>query len=270
MIKNKKSPTKRHKITTAFGYSLFGLMAVAFLFTTIFPMAQALLYPGARQANIIILVSVLAISLFLPALAAYFAGDSSTRSKKASLHHYNGVLFGFAAYWLVMLLSWFDFRALFGVDQSYPTSMVAANLPPVVITLGIMIILALVFAKNQKTKVSVLHFLPYQLVLLVSVLGVFMAPYLVPGMGVTFADISVLLVPLAVVAIAYAVLGKQGTSGLARISDALIAMSIGWIAVLVADSFFSLLRLPYPAAGLASSVTGLIVLAAYLYVRARK
>lgn len=270
MTKNKKAPTQRHKITTAFGYSLFGLMAVSFLFTTIFPMAQALLYPGARPANIIILVSVLAISLFLPALAAYFAGDSSTRSKKASLHHYNGVLFGFAAYWLVMLLSWFDFRALFGVGQSYPESMVAANLPPVVITLGIMIILAIVFAKNQKTRVSVLHFLPYQLVLLASVIGVLTVPYLAPGVGVTLADISVLLVPLAVAAIAYVVLGKQGTSGLTRVSDALIAMSIGWIAVLVADSFSSLLMLPYPVAGFVSSAAGLIVFAGYLYLRVRK
>lgn len=271
MNKTKNNPTLRHKITTIFGYSLFGIMALSFLLTTVIPMTFALQYPTARHFNIIVMIVVFAVATILPALAAYFIGDKSTRSRKDTLHHYNGVLFGFAAYWVSMFMSWIGFSTVFGVsDHPFPTPLIATNLAPVVLTIIIMTILAVAFAKKRNKNESVLQFLPYQLILLISVAGTFVAPYISDSLYVTFAGILILMIPVVITGIAYVLLRKQKTSGLARLSDALIAMSIGWIAVWVFDSFIGYLQLPNPIVGIPAYVVGLVVFGVYLYLRTRK
>ena len=271
MNKTKNNPTLRHKITTIFGYSLFGIMALSFLLTTVIPMTLALQYPTARHFNIIVLIVVFAVATILPALTAYFIGDKSTRSKKDTLHHYNGVLFGFAAYWVAMLTSWIGFSTVFGVsDQPYPVPLIATNVAPAVLTIIIMIILAIAFAKKQNKNESVLQFLPYQLTLIVAVVGTFITPYISDSPYVTFAGIGNLLIPAVITAVAYAVLRRQKISRLARLSDSLIALSIGWIAVWVASSFLGFLQLPYPIAEIPGYVAGLAVFGVYLYLRTRK
>lgn len=273
MKKTKTAPTLRHKITTRFGYGLFSLMVLSFLLTTLVPMLFALQYPTARHFNIVVLITVFAVATILPALAAYFIGDKSTRSKKGTLHHYNGVLFGLAAYWVAMLTSWIGFSTVFGVsDQPYPAPLIATNVAPVLLTIAIMITLAVVFAKKQGKNTSALHFLPYQLTLVIAAVGAFAAPYISNSPYVTFAGIGNLLIPVGATALAYLVLGKQKLTGLARLSDALIAMTVGWITVWVAQSFLSLL--PYQSTHqfieLLSYGIGLITLLAYLYLRVRK
>jgi hypothetical protein len=271
MKQNKNTPSRRHKITTIFGYSLFGLMAISFVLTTLIPMTSALQYPTARHSNIIVLIIVFAIATILPMLAAYFIGDKSTRSKKETLHHYNGVLFGFAAYWVAMLMSWIGFSTVFGVsDQPYPVPLIATNVTPVVLTIVIMSILAVVFAKKQRNNTSALEFLPYQLVLTISVAGTFLVPYISESPYVTFPSIGYLIIPVAVSAIAYAILKKQKVSRFARLSDALVAMTIGWVTVWITQSFLSFSQLPYQVTSIAAYAIGLIALGAYLYLRVRK
>ena len=246
-------------------------MALSFLLTTVIPMTHALQYPTARHFNIIVLIVVFAVATILPALAAYFIGDKSTRSKKDTLRHYNGVLFGFAAYWVAMLMSWVGFSTVFGVsNQPYPAPLIATNVAPVVLTIILMIILAVAFAKKRNKNESVLQFLPYQFILIISVVGTFIAPYVSDSPYVTFAGIGNLLIPAVVTGLAYVVLRKQKISRLARLSDALIAMSIGWIAVWVSDSFIGFLQLPYPIASIPAYVVGLVVFGVYLYFRTRK
>jgi len=246
-------------------------MTLSFLLTTVVPMIFALQYPTARHFNIIVLIVAFAAAVILPALTAYFIGDKSTRSKKESLHHYNGVLFGFAAYWVAMLMSWIGFSTMFGVsDQPYPAPLIATNVAPVVLTIIAMIILAIAFAKKRNQNTSVLQFLPYQLTLFVGVAGTFIAPYISESPYVTFTGIGNLLIPAVVTGVAYVVLRKQKIRRLARLSDAFIAMTIGWIAVWVSDSFIAFLQLPYPIAGITAYVVGLVVFGAYLYLRTRK
>lgn len=273
MKKTKNIPTQRHKITTIFGYSLFAMMALSFLVTTVIPMTFALQYPTARHFNIIVLVVVFAVATILPALTAYFIGDKSTRSKKDTLHHYNGVLFGFAAYWVAMLMSWVGFSTIFGVsNQPYPAPLIATNVSPVVLTIILMIILAIAFVKKQKKNTSALRFLPYQLTLIIAVTGTFIAPYISNIPYVTFAGIGNLLIPMVVIGMAYVILRKQKISRLARLSDAIIAMSVCWIAIWFAHSLLALLKLPftYPIASIPAYVAGLAVFGVYLYLRTRK
>lgn len=271
MIKNKKSATSRHHVTTLFGYGLFGLLILAFLLTTVLPLASVFHHPTARHINIITLIVVFAIATILPTLAAYVIGDKSTHSKKNTLHHYNGVLFGFAAYWVAILLSWVNFSALFGAsNEPYPAPLVATNIPPVILTLVAMSVLAFSFAKYQKKNTSVLHFFPYQLILAISVAGAFVAPYFSNLVVISVTSFGTLAVPLIATGIAYAALNNQKMSTPAQLSDALIAMSIGWITLWIAQSFLSLVQLPHYAVALASCAVALVTFVSYLYLRVRK
>lgn len=271
MKKTKNTPTQRHKITTIFGYSLFGMMVLSFLLTTLIPMTRALQYPTVRHFNIIVLVIAFAIAAILPALTAYFIGDKSTRSKKDTLHHYNGVLFGFAAYWVAMLLSWIGSSTVFRLsDQAFPANLIAANVAPGILAIIVMIILSVAFEKKQSKNASVLQFLPYQLTLIISIVGVFAAPYISGSPFVTAAGIGILAIPVVVTGIAYFVLRKQKISSLARLADALIAMSIGWITIWVADQLLAFLRLSYPWVSVPAIVAGLALFSVYLYLRTSK
>ena len=234
-------------------------------------MTRALQYPTARHSNIIAMTLAFAVAAILPALSAYFIGDRSTRSKKSTLHHYNGVLFGFAAYWVAMLMSWIGSSTVFRLsNQAFPANLITANVTPVILTIIVMIILSIAFAKKQNKNTSVLQFLPYQLTLIISIVGVFIAPYTSGSPYVTPAGIGILIIPIVATLVAYFVLRKQNISGLARLSDALIAMSIGWITIWVTDPLLAFLRLSYPAASIPAVVVGLAVFGGSLYLRTRK
>jgi hypothetical protein len=271
MKKTKNNSTQRHKITIIFGYSLFALAALSYVLTTLLPMSQALQYPMARHGNIITIIVVFAIASLLPALAAYVIGDKSTRSRKETLHHYNGVLFGFAAYWIASFLGWIGFTTLFGLsDQPFPIPLIATNVIPVILTIVVMILLAFTFARVSSKNASVLQFQPYQFTLLVSVLGTFIIPYLTNSADIVVASMGMIGIPLVVTALAYSVLLKQKISKLARLTDAMIAMSIGWITVWVAYSFVSYLQLPYQYLSIISYTIGVIAFVVYLFLRVRR
>jgi hypothetical protein len=78
-----------------------------------------------------------------------------------------------------------------------------------------------------------------------------------------------LLIPVIATAIAYFVLRKRNESKLARLSDALLAMSIGWITIWITSSFIAYIQMPYQAIMAASYVIGLVVFGVYLYLRTR-
>ena len=273
MIKNKNSSTKRHKITSFFGYGIFALLILAFAFTILVPMVIALQYPTARHFNIITMVLSFGIAMIVPALTAYLIGDKSTHSNKRTLHHYNGILFAFLAYWTAMLLSWIGFSSVFGVsDKEYPLPLIVTNITPVILTIIVVVTLSILFAKNQKKNASVLQFLPFQILFIISIVGTFLVPYLYVAYNPTdlLPSLLFLAIPFGAVLLAYIVLKDFKTSRLARFSDALVAMSIGWITIWLASSFLSLVRLPYEVANILAYVVALGVYALYLYLRVRR
>ncbi len=271
MIKTKNTPSLRHEITTNFGYGVFALVLLSFLSSTVLPMASAFQSVNARHFNIVTLGVVFATALFLPALVSYFIGDKVTHSNKKSLHHYNGVLLGLTAYWIATLVSWINFKTVFGIrDDSYPALIIVTNIPAVVFTIIVISILAVFFAKNQKNNASILHYFPFQLTFIIAVIGTFVAPYVVLASDFSFDSIIYLLIPIIATATAYAVLKKQKLSRLSRIGDALVALSVGWIAIWPGSSFLSFFQLPYQIINIGSYIFGLVIFAAYLYLRVRK
>jgi len=230
-------------------------------------MSAALQYPTARHFNIIALIIAFGIGMLLPALAAYFVGDRATKSKKPTLHHYNGVLFGLAAFWLNLGLSTLHFVQLLNVpSEPIGLQLLINSTLPVLLTISILGVVAVLFAKNPKKNSSVLHYRPYQLLLLASIVSSITIPYLTTTSGLPVGALAGLGITGAIVFTAYIVLRREHTNVLDCITDAAIAMSIGWLAAMGASSFFTVINAPYESAG----VVGIVVFAAYLYLRVRR
>jgi len=277
MTKHKKSLNEHIKVTTIFGYVLFALTVFSFIFTTAIPFGSSLQYPTARHFNIIVIILVFGITAILPALVSYLIGDKATHAKNKALHHYNGVLFGITSYWLAILFSWVGFGSIpFVSTQPYLIPIVVGNIVPVILTIIIMAIIALNYAKKQNNKTSVLLYKPFQVVLITSVLLAYVYPYLSGDFAGGFiAVLGTLALPVVLTAIAYRVLAKRHTTRLTRLSDALIALSMGWIATWLANTLIITaihepLQLAFQIVGILAYVVGLLVFVAYLYLRTRK
>lgn len=271
MIKRKNTLPSHNNLTTIFGYSLFALTVLSFIISTAIPFMFSFQYRGARYFNITVMVLVFAITTILPALASYFIGDRVTHTKSKSLHHYNGILFGVTAYWVAILFSWIGFSSFLGVRESpYPTPLVVNNIIPVILTIILMAVVAIGYAKKQKNNTSVLQYRPFQLILAASVVVGFMYPYLSGFFAGSFwAVVGTLSIPLIATLVAYIVLAKYQPTRLARLSDAIVAMSMGWVAIWLASSFITYLQL-YEIEGMLGYAVGLIVFVAYLFLRTRK
>jgi hypothetical protein len=279
MTKYKNTTNKQQRITTLFGYTLFGLTVLSFFLHTLIPLSFSFQYPSAKHFNIITTVVVFGMAALLPALISYFVGDSATRSKSKTVHHYNGVLFGITAYWLAILLSWVGFNLVsFVSSQPYPIPLVVNNIIPVAITMLLMTALAIGYSKKQTKNSTVINYRPFQVVLIGSVVLGFLYPNFSGDIETTIMGIvSGYLLPaliIVVTAVAYIALSKYHTTRLARLSDALIAMSMGWIATWLANAFIiSSLSQPmhsaFQVATIISYLVGAVVIALYLYLRSR-
>jgi hypothetical protein len=274
MIKNKKASNTYNKTTIIFGYILFALTVLSFLVSTAIPFSLSLSYPTARHFNIIVMIIAFGVAAILPALASYFIGDKSTHSKNKTLHHYNGVLFGIAAYWVMQLFDLIGLSSIFGVNElPFPTPLVFVNVIPAILAIILMSIVAVAYTKKRNNKASILQYRPFQIVLIAGVAGPFLySVSLNQNVSVSSlaASIGFLAIPVVIIAIAYKILAKYNATQLARLSDAIIAMSMGWIATWLPDSLITFLRLPYQVASIASYMVGLVVFVAYLYLRTRK
>jgi hypothetical protein len=277
MKKHKKPSNKHIKVTTIFGYILFALTVLSFLFTTAIPFGFSLQYPTARHLNIIVIILVFGITAILPALVSYLIGDRATHAKNKALHHYNGVLFGIAAYWVAILFSWVGFSSvLFVSSYPYPLPLIVNNVIPVILTIILMAVIAINYAKKRNNKLSVLQYQPFQVTLITSVLIGFVYPYVSGNFAAGFmAVIGTLAIPVVFTAIAYKVLAKYHITRLTGLSDALVALSMGWIATWLASTFITTAmrepsQLSFQIASILAYVVGLVAYVTYLYLRTRK
>ncbi len=272
MTKPQSKKLSYSNVTTLFGYGLFALTILSFVLTTALPMGLSLQYPTARHFNIILMIIVFGVTLLLPMFVSYLLGDRATHNKNRLMHHYNGVLFGFAGYWAALLLGFVGFSLPFPPDVlPFVVTIVFTNIVPVVIVIAFVSVLAIVYSKS-KTKTSVLLFKPFQIFLLIGFAGSIVGPYLQGvSIGVYDNGVWIYIVAMAVlVALAYIVLRSTQTLRLARVIEAIIALTIGWIVSWTVESLVSYLEVPFSTNALIGYVCGIIVFAGYLYLRTRR
>ena len=272
--KNKQKLSKKNNITVVFGYSLFALIVLGTILWTVIPLSNALFYPTSRHFNIIALMISFVAAAILPALASYVLGDRATHNKNKALHHYNGVLFGVAAFWVATALSYVGWAPLASIDElPVPFPSVLASAVPIILAVAVMAVVAITYAKKKKNSLSVLEHRPYQIVLIGSILA-FNLSIAMSGnydSSVKLWEIITPYIYLAVlVFVSYRVLAKHHISRLARLTDALIAMSFSYITITSIGSYIAFLNLHWSFTLVWSYIIASVVWATYLYLQNRK
>ena len=273
-LKNKQKLNKKNNITVVFGYSLFALIVLGTILWIVIPLSNALFYPTSRHFNIIALIISFVAAAILPALASYALGDRATHNKNKALHHYNGVLFGIAAFWVATassFVTWVPLASISGLPVPFPS--VLASGVPIILAIAVMTFVAITYAKKKKNTQSVLEHRPYQIVLASSILALNLS---VATSGNYDSSIKLweIVTPYAYLAVlvfvSYRVLAKYHVSRFARLTDALIAMSFSYITIASIGSYIAFLNLSWSVALIWSYIIALVVWVAYLYLRNRK
>jgi len=269
-----KQKLNNNNATVIFGYSLFALIVLGSLLWTVIPLSNALFYPTSRHFNIIALMISFVAAAILPALASYALGDRATHNKNRALHHYNGVLFAIAAFWVATALSFVVWAPLASISElPVPLPSVLASAVPIILAVAVMTFLAITYTKKKKNSSSVLEHRPYQIVLIGFILALNLSLALSGNYdsGVKLWEIiTPYIYPVVVVFVSYRVLAKYHISRFARLTDALIAMSFSYITMTSIGSYIAFLNLHWSVTLIWSYIIALVVWVAYLYLRTRK
>jgi hypothetical protein len=272
--KSNQKLTKKNNTTVIFGYGLFLLTILNVILSTVIPLGNALFHPTARHFNIVVMLITFVAAAILPALGSYILGDRATHIKNKALHHYNGILFGLAAYWVASALSWIGFNQFVNISESpTPLTVVITNGVPIILTIAVMAFVAITYAKKQKNKSSVLEHRPYQIALIGSIIALYLSIAMDGNYSAGDAIWTSVLsyaFPVVLTIVSYRILAKYHSSWLARLMDAVVAMSISHITLSSIGPFTSYLYLPWIATMIWSYVFALGVWIAYLYLRNRK
>lgn len=250
MVKKHKHNDTLQKTTITFGYGLFIAFVLSVTLSTVIPFSVIAFDSRARHINVIAIMLSLTLSAVLPLILAYIIGDKSTRTKNETSHHFNGVLLGFAAYWLSVFIGLINSDLI--VDIRHAVSGPLASVVvcwPVVLTFLIVLWVALNYTLRRRG--TLLEHGPYQALLIAGMIAV---------SAYSLSPIYI-IVPVVVVGVAYILL-SQITPRMTRLTVAVLAYTIGMIAVtltwqIVTGSLFMTM--------LSSYIVGLLVWAAYLW-----
>lgn len=228
-MKKHKHIDKSQNVTILFGYSLFAFTLLAIIISTVIPFSSILSSPTAKHLNVVIVMIGLVAGTLVPPLISYILGDRATKTKSKVSHHFNGVLFGILAYWLSLLLTLLGSDSVLKIRESFtePLATIIVGWPILAITF-VMAILAISYA-SRNVKVSVLHYKPYQFILLATVIGTFLYILINQNQWDIFGTLAT-LIPIVLIGISYRILPKISTPKLTLASNAIIAASMGVIA----------------------------------------
>lgn len=270
-MKKQKQTNDAEKLTILFGYGLFTLLLASLAITTVIPWIALLFVPEAKQFNIVIFTITLIASAVLPALLSYFLGDQATHTKGKLGHHFNGILFGVAAYWIALFISFIGSNSIGGLGNllAEPWPMVVNNIWQIAAVILIMGIVAAGYARWKK-KASVLEYLPYQAVLLggVAIVNIYAAAN-TPDANLPINTFLTFCIPAILVIFSYYIIPKSLFTRSARFTLSIVSMSLAFISAHIVSGILSY-AVSYNDLLLPMLIIGVVVMIAYLLLLRRR
>jgi len=264
MVALKKQVENYKKITILFAYGLFAFLLLATTISTALPFGSLLFDPHARQLNVAVIMTSLIAGSILPPVVSYVMGDKTTRSKASIDHHFNGVLFGIASYWLSLFFSFIGADTISGIRASFsePLATIIAGWP-IIATLAILVLVAIGFTKTTKKVALVIDYRPFRITLFLGFVAAFVyilwnQQYVANSPWTTSA--LYVFAPVLLVSTAYLLLSNIGFSTASHLTRALAAVSFGFIASSIAGRL-----IPGITMGISIGI-GLLCLTLYLIV----
>lgn len=220
-----------------------------------------------KHLNILVFTASLIAGAVLPTLLSYFIGDRLTHSKNKLVHHFDGVLFGIAAFWISLFIGYFSTDAITWLRSIFPDTFahVMNSAWQIAVPALIMTMTAYAYTHQRKSKSSLIEFRPYQMVLFSSI-TLFGISVLVGAFDPSALFITVLLtivMPLFLTALSYVALFKLPFSQSSRLTLSVLSMSFAYTAFYVTGLSLSYV-MAYNDFLLVSFITSPIVMVAYL------
>jgi len=238
MIKTKKINPQSPLVVS--GYILFAFLVTAVLLYTI-PQAIMLFDPRVIRYNVALFMVALILGSLLPAFLAYLIGDRSVKSKSKISHHFNGMLLGIMAFWIMSI-----FATIVSIPSEYFATMLTArvilvNSLPIIVVTFITSILAIAHARSRQAKRDILEYKPY-IVLLIGF--IILLPVWSLINNIFTQNISIYsFVPLIIIAllgsVSYATLRNSKLNISTRVAWSAISASVAYVAVSVLSPFIS-------------------------------
>ena len=169
MAKTKKTDSRLPLIIT--GYSLYGLLLISVLLSTILPFGALAMNPHVKQENVIYILMALSIGALLPTLIGYLVGNKSIKTKSARRHHFNGMLFGLLALWVMIVVSSLNVLPDRFLSPNASMQMVVTNVIPSIVILIITATIAIMHVRGREASKDVIEYKPFLWTLIASIYG---------------------------------------------------------------------------------------------------
>ena len=228
-----KTKNTLHVPLVVTGYILFGLLVVATLLSTTIPFGRILFDPRSLHLNVAVMMIALTVGAILPVLIGYLIGDHAVKGKSRLSHHFNGVLFGLLAYWLIMLSVFIPIPN--ELVRDFNTRTIVVNLVPSICIAIVTIVLAIAHVRSRQAKQDVLDYKPFS-VLLIAAIGAIPLLSFINNIATNSVNIYTFVSPLAIIVlgvISYVTLLKARLSVYSRVVWAAVSLSVLFIAVYV-------------------------------------
>lgn len=168
MVNTKKKNVHVPLVIT--GYILFVLFVIAVILSIIIPFGKMLLDPRVLHFNVALFTVALTIGSLLPVVLGYLVGDRSVKSKSRLSHHFNGILFGLLAYWVMMLLTSLVAVSTNLMKVPFNTNLIVVNTLPTIGVVVILAILSIAHVRSRQSRLDLIEFKPYFVVLVISII----------------------------------------------------------------------------------------------------
>lgn len=270
-MKKHKHIDRIKRVTTIFGYILFALSLVSLTLYTVIPFGSLFFNPAVQHFNIALILGSLVAGAVLPTLIAYILGDKSTRTKSKLDHHFNGVLFAIASYWLSNLFVIVNSDFVRDIQNDFPLPIATIiDAWPIFAVVLILAVVAIIFAKNNN-KITLLELRPYQYILLGSIMAQF-------GYGIVYSlfhdtnyftpVVLYCLIPILIFSVLFIAMSHIDIPKQFRLTSTSVAFSIGFISMTIGSQFLH--SSAYFSDFLWSLTIGILVVVIYVILIHRK
>lgn len=237
MTKTQKINIHSPLVTT--GYILFTLLIVAVILSTVIPFGKMLFDPRVLHYNVALFTIALTIGALLPATLGYVIGGTSIRSKSKLSHHFNGVVFGLLAYWIMMIVSAFVSIPSEHLVTSPGVRAVLVNLLPSIGVAIISTVLAVAHVRSRQTKQDIIEFKPFSVVLVASIvlLPVWSLVNNILTQNVGWYSFMPLAITVVIGVLSYATLHRSKLSPTNKVAWSAVSVSVTYVALFILSEF---------------------------------
>lgn len=161
-----------HRPLVITGYTLFAALIIGTLLSTSIPWGLMLANSDAKflHINAIVFLAALTIGAFLPVLLGYIIGDHSIKSKSKISHHFNGVLFGLLAFWIMTICTVLLATPIEWLKSDPNMRVVVINSLPSVVAVVVGLALAFAHLRSRQAHYDILEYKPFSILFITATL----------------------------------------------------------------------------------------------------